>query len=188
MSTPMAISSSFASRLVLRIAPALLFSFVFSISTSYAARIPQLHYEGPRMDPNCMSIRSSHDFLTSSKTSMLFSIGRPSGRSSTAVTGHGKPIDPHSERTEFIQSVLVDNIDPVVLLLGTRPEKLYQLTPMTMLAAYFRLLCIANGLPVKITAYQSKIAKIPMTVLGAFSNSSSWLGVLESTICLTLTK
>ena len=46
----MAISSSFASRLVLRIAPALLFSFVFSISTSYAARINLSHYDGPRMD------------------------------------------------------------------------------------------------------------------------------------------
>ena len=68
----MAISSSFASRLVLRIAPALLFSFVFSISTSYAARIHLPLYDGPRMDANCLSIRSSYDFLTLSKTSLLF--------------------------------------------------------------------------------------------------------------------
>ena len=121
MSTPMAISSSFASRLVPRIATTLLFSFVISISNSYAARVPLSHYEGPRINANFLSIRSPYDFLTSSKTSLLFSIGGPSGRSSTAVTGHGKPIDPHFERTEFIKSVLVDNIDPVVLLLGARP-------------------------------------------------------------------
>ena len=160
----MAISSSFASRLVLRIAPALLFSFVCSISTSYAARIHLPLYDGPRMDANCFSIRSSHDFLTSSKTSMLFSIGGPSGRSSTAVTGHGKPIDPHSERTEFIKSVLVDNIDPVVLLLGARPEKLYQMTPTALTAAYFRLLCIANHLPVKINVHDHNVAKIPISI------------------------
>ena len=71
---------------------------------------------------------------------MFLSLGESSGRASTTIVGHGKPIDPHSERTELIQSVLVDNIDPVVLLLGTRPEKLHQLTPKAMLAAYFRLL------------------------------------------------
>ena len=120
----MAISSSFASRSVFRIAPALLFSFVCSISTCYAAPIHLPPYDGRRMDANCMSIRPPNDFLTPSKTSLLFSMDGYSGRSSTAVTGHGKPMDPYSECTEFIKDVLVDNIDPVVLLLGARPEKL----------------------------------------------------------------
>ena len=120
----MAIPSSFASRLVLCIAPALSFLFVSSITTSYAAPIHLSPYDGRSMDANCISIRSPDQaFLTPSKTSaLLFSMDGYSGRSSTAVTGHGNPIDPHSERTEFIKNVLIDNVDPVVLLLGTRPE------------------------------------------------------------------
>ena len=43
----MAMSSSFASRLVIRIAPALLLSFVFSIPNSYATRIHHPPYDGP---------------------------------------------------------------------------------------------------------------------------------------------
>ena len=114
----------------------------------------------------------------------LFSLGEISGRASTAIVGHGKPIDPHSERTEFIQSVHVDNIGPVVLLLGTHTKNLYQLTPKAMLAAYFRLLCISNRLPVEINVYDSNVAKIPMTVQDGVSNSSSRLGDLESTLGL----
>ena len=119
----MAMSPSFASRLVIRIAPALLLSFVFSITPSYATRIHHPPYDDPPMDANCRSIRLPNSFLTLSKTLSMFSIGGHSGRSRPAVTGHGKPIDPHSERTEFIKGVLIDNIDPVVLLLGARPEK-----------------------------------------------------------------
>ena len=55
----MAISSSFASRLVLGIAPVLLLSFVFSISTSYAAQVHLPLYDGPRM----RAVRSSGNAL-----------------------------------------------------------------------------------------------------------------------------
>ena len=180
----MAISSSFASRLVLCIAPALLFLFVSSISTSYAAPIHLSPYDGRGMDANCISIRSPEAFLTPSKTSLLFSIDGYSGRSSTAVTGHGNPIDPHFERTEFIKNVLIDNIDPVVLLLGARPEKLYQLTPTALTAAYFRLLCIANRLPVEVNVYDNNVAKIQTSIQDAVTNSSTRLGNLDTTLCL----
>ena len=183
-SIPMAISSSFASRLILCITSALLPSFVFYMYTSYAARVPQSLYGGPRMDANCIAIRSLYEFLTPSKISMFFSLGESSGRASTTIVGHGKPIDPHSERTELIQNVFVENIDPVVLLLGTSPEKCHQLNPKAMLAAYFRLLCIASRLPVEINVYDSNVAKIPMTVQDAVSNSSSRLEDLESTLGL----
>ena len=78
----MAISSSFASRLVLRIAPALLFSFVFSISTSYAARVPQPLYGGPRMDAIAMQLVLSTNSI---------SLGETSGRASTAIVGTARP-------------------------------------------------------------------------------------------------
>ena len=61
----MAISSSFASRLVLRIAPALLFSFVCSISTSYAARIHLPLYDGPSRSEKVTSSDSMEDLPSS---------------------------------------------------------------------------------------------------------------------------
>ena len=57
----MAISSFFASRLVPRIATALLYSFVFSISTSYAAQIPLSHYEGLRIRPHGDAIHGANN-------------------------------------------------------------------------------------------------------------------------------
>ena len=71
-SVPMAISSSFASRFVLCIATALLPSFVFYIYTSYAARVPQSLYGSPRLDANCIAIRSLYEFPTPSKIFMFF--------------------------------------------------------------------------------------------------------------------
>ena len=58
------------------------------------------------------------------------------------------------------------------------------MTPTALTAAYFRLLCIANRLPVEITVYDSNVAKIQTSIQDAVANSSTRLGNLDSTLCL----
>ena len=106
------------------------------------------------------------------------------GRADISITiaGHEKPIDSHSDRTELIHQTLVDNVDPVVLLLRVLTEKLHQQVLKALLAKYFRLLCIGNRLPVEITVDDSNLLEISVTVQDVVSNSSSRLGNLTSTL------
>ena len=107
-----------------------------------------------------------HDAFLTPNTSISLRFGDSFGRAdiSTTIVGHEKPIDSHSDRTELIHQTLVDNVDPVVLLLGVLPEKLYQQILKALLAKYFRLLCIGNRLPVENTVDDSSLLEIPVTV------------------------
>ena len=91
------------------------------------------------------------------------------------------PIDVRSERSEFIRDVLHDKFNPVILLLGRRPEKLHQETPAALLAEYMRILCIANHLPMEVIVSDLNFRKISATIQDIVSNSSSRLGDLDTT-------
>ena len=164
------------------------------ICASYILSSPCSHNGADSMNPiGVYRSSSSTSFLTT-----LFVTDRPrrpagSTTNSLATTGRDSPIDTRSERSEFVNDVLHDKFDPAILpaadaqraefilhdksdpviLPPARPEKLIQITPAALLAAYMRIPCIVNHLPVGVTVYDFDSREIPVTVHDAVFNSSS---------------